>query len=94
MPNTKMCIDERYAYLKVQYERYVEASRKEKTALLTEMARVTGLHRNALMRLMRSEPKRLPRRTKRKRSYGAQVENVVRVVDAALVHFGANRTWV
>ena len=86
MPRKRMCIDERYAYLSIQYERYVAASRQERSALLTEMAEVTGLHRKALIRLMRSEPKRHRRRTGRKRSYGAKVEQVVRVVDAALDH--------
>jgi len=47
---------------------------------------VTGLHRKALIRLMRSEPKRRPRRTGRKRTYNGRVEQVVRVVDAALDH--------
>lgn len=84
MPNATMSIDNRFAYLKVQYERYVKASRAEKTALLTEMVNVTGMHRKVLIRHMRREPQRCPRRSQRKRVYGGQVQDVVRAVNRAL----------
>ena len=84
MPNTAMSIDNRYAYLKVCYARYAKASRAEKTVLLTEMAKVTGMHRKALIRRMRDEPRRRPRRTQRKRIYGAKVQDVVRTINKAM----------
>lgn len=86
MPNKKMSINDRYAYLSVQYDRYIVASRAEQTALLTEMCEVTGMHRKSITRLMRSKPQRKPRHTSRKKTYGGPVQDVVRAVDDALDH--------
>ena len=41
----KMSVDERRKYLKLVAPRYAKARRAERSALLTEMAAVTGLHR-------------------------------------------------
>ena len=38
----RMTIDERFKYLRLMRHRYVEADRKEKGVLLTEMESVTG----------------------------------------------------
>ncbi len=86
MPNKKMGLDDRYAYLGVQFERYRDADRLGRSALLTEMATVTGMHRKALIRLMRGEPQRSPRSKQRSRAYGAEVENLIRSIDRALDH--------
>jgi hypothetical protein len=63
MPRGKMDIDERYVYQSVQYERYRVANRREKRALLAEMAAVTGMHIKSLTRAMRSPPGRHPGRS-------------------------------
>lgn len=87
MPTKKMTIDKRYAYLQVQYERYQLANRRTKGDLLAEMAAVTGMHLKSLTRLMNGAPPcRHPRKQQRKRTYGAQVEQLVRLVDEALDH--------
>lgn len=83
----KMPIDKRYAYLQVQYERYQLADRRTKGDLLAEMVAVTGMHIKSLTRLMNGPPPcRHPRQQQRKRTYGAQVEQLVRLVDEALDH--------
>ena len=86
MPNTRMGIDERYVYLDVQYDRYRKADRRGKGVLLTEMSAVTGMHRKALIRLLREPPRRRTRCRQRSRAYGAGVEQVVRTIDRALDH--------
>jgi hypothetical protein len=48
----KMSVDERCKYLKLVAPRYAKAGRVERSALLTEMAAVTGLHRKSLLRLL------------------------------------------
>ena len=47
----KMSIDERRKYLKLILPRYLKAKRRERGELLTEMEKVTGLHRKSLVRL-------------------------------------------
>jgi len=73
-------------YLSVQYERYRVANRREKGALLSEMAAVTGMHIKSLTRAMRSPPRRRPREKQRSRTYGPEVDDLIRAVDRALDH--------
>ncbi|MBI4336946.1 MAG: integrase, partial [Chloroflexi bacterium] len=42
-----MSVDERRKYLKLVAPRYARARRPERSAMLTEMAAVTGLHRKS-----------------------------------------------
>lgn len=86
MPKKRMGIDNRYAYLEMQYERYQHADRQAKSALLTKMSEVTNLKRKYLFRLMRSLPKRRKRSKQRSRVYHAETERVIRVIDSALDH--------
>jgi hypothetical protein len=86
MPNQRMAIEERYVYLNIQYDRYRRADRRTKVEMLTEMVAVTGMHRKALIRLMSSRPSRHPRKKQRSRIYGAEVEQIVRLIDRALDH--------
>src|SRR5215210_6397017 len=80
----KMTLDERRKYLKRVWPRYVQANREGRSALLTEMEQVTGMHRKSITRLMRSASKgsleRKRRGTPRSPTYGTQVETVVSVV--------------
>ena len=84
MPDEKLTIDERYKYLKIQYSRYHKADRHAKGVMLAEMAAVTGMHVKAVTRIMRSSPCRHPRTTGRSRTYGSEVDDLIRVVDRAL----------
>lgn len=76
----KMTIDERRKYLKVMKKRYSKAGRKERGQLLDEMEAVTGLHRKSLIRLLKGSLERKPRSKQRGRTYGAEVEDALRVI--------------
>lgn len=89
----RMSIDERRKYLKLVAPRYVKARRKERSALLSEMAAVTHLHRKSLIRLLRGPTlERAVRKPKvRRKRYGAAVSDVVRVVWESLDYICAER---
>ena len=88
-----MTVDERRKYLRVVVPRYARAGRSERSALLTEMAAVTGLHRKSLLRLVHGPSlERAPKRPRlRRRRYGAAVSDVVRVVWESLDYVCAER---
>ncbi|HEY6409327.1 MAG TPA: integrase, partial [Ktedonobacteraceae bacterium] len=74
----EMTLNERRTYLKVMKPRYLTAKRKERSALLSEMEQVTGMHRKSLTRLLHAKSlQRQKRRTPRSRSYGSEVEQVI-----------------
>jgi hypothetical protein len=87
----KMTIDERRKYLQTMKRRYKQADRKTKGQLLGEMEVVTGLHRKSLIRLMNSSLKRKPRRRERGKSYGADVDDALRVIDESFDYICAER---
>ena len=87
----EMTIAERRKYLQIQRGRYLAASRKGRSQLLTEMQQVTGLHRKTLIRLMHSEMGRRLRRQQRGRTYGAAVDDALRVIAESLDYPCAER---
>jgi len=88
----EMTIDERRKYLRKQQARYWAANRTEKGRLLSEMAAVTGMHRKRLVRLLQ-QPSLERRRstTRRRRSYGLEVEQVVAIVWESVDYICAER---
>jgi hypothetical protein len=94
MPKEKaMTIGERRKYLSVMRGRYLATSKKGRGILLTEMGKVTGLHRKSLVRLMKSESslKRRPRRKERGRKYGPEVDEAIWIIAESLDHICAER---
>lgn len=92
MPNRgEMTIAERHKYLQIQRGRYLAASRKGRSELLNEMQEVTGLHRKTLIRLMNHAMVRRPRQKQRQRSYGAAVDDALRVIAESLDYPCAER---
>jgi len=88
----KMSIDERRKYLHKMRIRYWQAkSRAERSKLLDEMEAVTELHRKSLLRLIRGELARKPRRKQRGKNYGAEVKAVVHVIAESLDYPCAER---
>ena len=89
----KMTVNERRKYLKLMDPRYRKARRVERSALLTEMETVTGLHRKSLLRLLHAPSlERAPRGPRlRRRTYGTAVADVVRVVWESLDYVCAER---
>jgi len=72
-----MSIDSTREYLQVMQTGYATASRKERSRLLDEMVRATGLNRKYLIQLMKGDLERKPRRRQRGRIYGPEVEAAV-----------------
>ncbi len=88
----EMTIDERRKYLKKMQGRYQAADRAGRSAVLTEMEAVTGLHRKSLTRLLRAPSlERRPRRRQRGRTYGVEVRTVVATVWESLDYICAER---
>jgi hypothetical protein len=87
----EMTIDERRKYLRKMKKRYVPAGRREKGRLLDEMEAVTGMHRKSLIRLMNGSLDRKPRCSRRRESYGSEVDDALRVIYESLDHICADR---
>jgi hypothetical protein len=87
----RMTIDERRKYLRKMQERYLQAGRKERGQLLDEMEVVTELHRKSLIRLIKGNLTRRPRRKQRGRTYGADVDDALRVIAETTDYICAER---
>jgi hypothetical protein len=85
----KMTVKERYKYLRLVQERYWAAGRTERSSLLNELEEVTELHRKSLIRLLRGGLKRKRRRRQRGRTYGAEVDDALRVISESMDHICA-----
>lgn len=87
----KMTIDERYKYLRMMQKRYRQATRNERGRLLEEMECMTALNRKTLIRHMKGEIVRKPRRRQRGKTYGHEVEDALRVISETLDYICAER---
>src|SRR5947209_19897769 len=88
----EMTLDERRKYLKRMKLRYMKAKREERSALLSEMEQVTGMHRKSLIRLLHTKTlERKKRSTQRQRSYGSEVEQAIVCVWESLDYICAER---
>ena len=67
-------------YVEAIRERYRRANREEKGHILDEFTQVTGYHRKAAIRLLRSNPRPLTRRRGRRCQYGPEVATALRVL--------------
>jgi hypothetical protein len=95
----RMTIDERRKYLRMMQERYLQADRPGRGHLLDEMEAITGLHRKSLIRLMRGNLTRKPRRRQRGCIYGPEVDDALRVIAESTDYICAERltpnlTWL
>ncbi len=82
----EMTVTERRKYLKRMKPLYLKAERSEQSRMLSEMERVTGLHRKSLLRLLHASSLEHKKREKgRGRTYGLAVEQVILVVWESLV---------
>ena len=95
----QMSIDVRRIYLAVMQQRYRPASKQERSHLLDEMAAVTRLDRKTLIRLMQANLARHPRQKQRGRTYGADLEDALRVISDSFDYpcaerLGGNLGWM
>ena len=87
-----MTITEHRKYLARMLPRYLAADRPQQSLLLTEMQTVTGLHRKSLLRLLNaSSLARQPRSRQRTRTYGAPVDDALRLIWETLDYVCAER---
>ena len=87
-----MTITERRKYLARMLPRYLAADRPQQSLLLTEMQTVTGLHRKSLLRLLNaSSLARQPRSRQRARTYGAPLDDALRLIWETLDYICAER---
>ena len=87
-----MNVNERRKYLHKMRIRYWQAKEKKaKSALLDEMAAVTGLHRKSLIRLITGDLARKPRRQQRGKTYGVEVQQAVETIAQSLDYPCAER---
>lgn len=87
----EMTIDERLKYLRLVRPRYERASRKERGHLLDEMEKVTHQNRKTLIRRLNGDLQRRERQRQRKRSYGAEVDDALRVISESWDHITPER---
>ena len=88
----QMSVNERRKYLHKIRIRYWQAqNKKERGALLNEMEAVTGQHRKSLIRLIKGELARKPRRRQRAKTYGAEVKATVEKIAYSLDYPCAER---
>lgn len=86
-----MTIDERRKYLRIVQPRYRKADRQGRGVLLDEMEAVTGLDRKTIIRLLRGDLQRRPRRRQRGRTYGAEVDDALRMIAESYDYICAER---
>jgi len=90
-PEEPMTIDERRKYLHKMQSLYRRATRAQRTALLTEMEHVTGLHRKSLIRLLRGDLRRKRRTRQRGPTYTHATRAAIRLCAEALDYPCAER---
>jgi len=87
-----MNVNERRKYLHKMRIRYWQAQkRNEKGQLISEMVAVTGLHRKSILRLIKGDLARKPRRRQRGPTYGIEVVDTVRTIARSLDYPCAER---
>jgi transposase InsO family protein len=90
--DTQMTLAERRKYLGRMRPRYLRADRAAQSRLLDEMQAVTGMHRKSLLRLLHATSlARHPRATQRGKTYGAPVEDAIRLIWESLDYICAER---
>jgi len=90
-PEVSMSVDERRKILIRVQARYRQASRRARSRILDELQAITGLHRKSLIRLLRGDLRRKPRRRQRGPTYGPKVREAIRLCAQALDYPCAER---
>ena len=88
----QMSVNERRKYLHKMRIRYWQVqTKKERSDLLDEMEAVTSLHRKSIIRLIKGELARKPRRQQRGKTYGAEEKSLVEKIAHSLDYPCAER---
>ncbi len=81
-PEVPVNIHERRKYLPKMRPLYGRARRRQKSAPLTEMETVTGLHRKSLLRLLHGDLRRKPRQRQGGPAYTAATRQALHLAHA------------
>jgi hypothetical protein len=76
----RMPIDERRTYLRFMQPSYDKTDKRERGQLLAHMEVATSLDRKTLIRLVQTHLDRHPRQKNRRRLYGPDVDDAVRII--------------
>lgn len=76
----KMSIEERRQYLKRMQTRYMAANRQEKTRLMDEMVKYTGMHRGSIKRVINGKLERTQRKRERGKAYRSEFDRALAVI--------------
>ena len=87
----RMTVDERRKYLSIMQSQYDKANKRERGHLLTDMEAVTRLDRKTLTRLLHTNLKRHARLKQRERTYGADVDDALRIIADSLDYICSER---
>ena len=87
----QMSLHERRKYLRIMRDAYHRAKPTERGRLLDAMATATGLNRKTLIRLMRSDLQRQPRRRQRGKTYQRDMDQALRVIAESYDYLCAER---
>ena len=79
-----MNVNERRKYIHKMWGRYKKANKKEKGELLNEIESVIGMHRKSIIRILNTQLSRKKRSRERGRTYGGDVDYVVRKIALSL----------
>lgn len=81
----KMNVDERYKVLRSLHFKYEKAKRSERSVILDHVVTITGLSRKHVITLLNKPgPLRKRRTRQRSRTYGAEVEDAIRLIARTL----------
>jgi transposase InsO family protein len=87
----KMSIEERRQYLKRMQPRYAAADRQEKTRLIDEMEKYTGMHRVSIKRLINGNLERKRRNQERGKAYRSEFDSALALIWEATDYVCAER---
>lgn len=86
-----MTVSERRKYIHKIWGRYRDSTKQEKSQLLDEAVKVTGLHRKSVLRILNGRLSRKPRAKNRGKTYGPIVADAVRKIAKSLDYACAER---
>jgi len=87
----RMTLSDKWKVIRQVKPKYLKATRREKGRWLDHLEETLGMHRNSIIRRIHSDLERKPRSRQRGRTYGAAVDDALRVISEAFDHICAER---
>jgi hypothetical protein len=87
----RMTLRDKWKVIRQVRPAYLNASRSQQSRKLDHLEETLGMHRKSIIRRIHSDLERKPRSRQRGRTYGAKVEDALRVISEAFDHICAER---